>query len=451
MNAKTTGILSVIGLIGTVMLVVTSLNNMNTKNELLDEKLVSATKEYDTAAIKLVDSCYNDWVLLQRGEPAYDSRASCVVELTKMRDETCKDPFQTEHKVIQYMTVCDYPRLHEYLKLMPQTLEQKYTPQTASEEHIPETPSENPSVNTEPKQEPKITTESPEVQNKEFIDRYIAASGKLISLNNSQTSAIDDFNAGIIKYEDFLAKQNKARQTASDIRTEIESLHTPTEWQESVDYQIKSIDAYIGYLQMTTTYAQAKSTNSSMDVISDIETMMSDRLHESLNFTKLSLASMPKTKSESEKEKTNTEAKAETKTNSVSKTELRNVTAHPLIPVINAESAYTITFAISTELVDVKSEEITFPDGFNVSNAKMVKIEAVQTGFPNGKLTASGQTLIWNHDIAYRPACCLLVKMTIADIVNGHTLDNQISIVTKDPNGVIIDGPSVAEFQLAKG
>jgi hypothetical protein len=149
------------------------------------------------------------------------------------------------------------------------------------------------------------------------------------------------------------------------------------------------------------------------------------------------------------KKQGNTEAKTETKTNSVSKTELRNVTAHPLIPVINEESAYTITFAISTELVDVKSEEITFPDGFNVSNAKMVNIEAAQSGFPIGKLTASGQTLIWNHDIAYRPACCLLVKMTIADIVNGHTLDNQISIVTKDRNDVIIDGPSTATFQLS--
>ncbi len=131
---------------------------------------------------------------------------------------------------------------------------------------------------------------------------------------------------------------------------------------------------------------------------------------------------------------------------------LTNVSTTPTNDLVNSISTYVITFALGTAGVDVKSVEITFPTGFDVSNAKMVKVDTVYSGFPTGTLKVSGQTLIWNHDVALRPACCLLIKMTIEDIINGNVpTNNQISVATKDINGATIDGPTLsAPFKLVK-
>lgn len=131
---------------------------------------------------------------------------------------------------------------------------------------------------------------------------------------------------------------------------------------------------------------------------------------------------------------------------------LTNVSATPSNDLVNSISSYVITFALGTAGVDVKSVEVTFPAGFDVTNAKMMNIDTIYSGFPTGTLSVSGQKLIWDHDVALRPACCLLIKMTIGGIINGNAPTNQITIATKDINGLIIDGPTLsAPFKLVKG
>lgn len=119
----------------------------------------------------------------------------------------------------------------------------------------------------------------------------------------------------------------------------------------------------------------------------------------------------------------------------------------PIDDRVDVKTSYAVTFTVVTSDQDVKSEEITFPDGFDVSNAKITYVAASESKVAIGTLTVQGQTLIWNHHIA-KHYCCLFIAMTITDIVNGNTLSNQVSIVTKDPNGIVIEGPTIATFQL---
>ena len=129
-------------------------------------------------------------------------------------------------------------------------------------------------------------------------------------------------------------------------------------------------------------------------------------------------------------------------------TQLLAVDATPSNPTVNTQSDYEVMFALETADVDVHSVEMYWPCGFDLSNAQMLNVRTFYTGFPSGTLIASGQTLIWDHDPALRPACCVLVIMTIGGIVNGSTLNNQIAVATKDINGAIIDGPTLTTFEL---
>ena len=137
-------------------------------------------------------------------------------------------------------------------------------------------------------------------------------------------------------------------------------------------------------------------------------------------------------------------------TSSTAGPQLTSVSATPSNPTINTQSDYVITFAITTALRNVGCVEITFPSGFDLTNARMLSVNdgIYDDSFTRGTLIISGQTLIWDHDTAERPACCVLVTMTIGDITNGSTQNNQISVTTRDEGGQIVDGPTSAMFEL---
>jgi hypothetical protein len=130
---------------------------------------------------------------------------------------------------------------------------------------------------------------------------------------------------------------------------------------------------------------------------------------------------------------------------------LVGVTATPLNPVINEVSTYVIAFQLGTAGTDVKSETITFPVGFDVTNANMIEVNdgACNDQFQTGVLTVAGQTLIWDHTLAGSPGTGITITMTIGNIVNANTLNNQITMSTRTANQQIIDGPTLSSvFQL---
>jgi hypothetical protein len=134
---------------------------------------------------------------------------------------------------------------------------------------------------------------------------------------------------------------------------------------------------------------------------------------------------------------------------------LTNVFALPADNIFSAKTYYTIAFTPTTtgafrETETIGEIEMTFPAGFNVASAKLLEVQGIREGY----LSVVGQTIKYTifspMDFpAQRP-----IKISIADIINGATTSNQVSVTTKAISGanrVILDGPTnSATFTLVQ-
>lgn len=109
-------------------------------------------------------------------------------------------------------------------------------------------------------------------------------------------------------------------------------------------------------------------------------------------------------------------------------------------------SYYTIRFTTSTTGV-INTIEILFPNGFNITNAKIIEA----TGLPSGNHSIALQKFIYTFLTPMSASPGQQFMFMIGDVVNaGITTTNShtLSVTTKDTAGVVIDGPTTVAFPL---
>jgi len=109
--------------------------------------------------------------------------------------------------------------------------------------------------------------------------------------------------------------------------------------------------------------------------------------------------------------------------------------------IVNTKSTYDIIFNTATTGT-IKTINMTFPSGFDVSAAKNIE----RTGIGSGWLSAtSSSTLTYTVNNAVSIPAGTTIRLEIGKIVNSNTAGSfRISIATADTASVIIDGPTLS-------
>jgi hypothetical protein len=119
---------------------------------------------------------------------------------------------------------------------------------------------------------------------------------------------------------------------------------------------------------------------------------------------------------------------------------LTNVFALPADNLFSTKTYYTIAFTTATAGA-IKEIEMTFPNGFNIANAKLLQVQ----GIGAGSLSVSGQVVKYTVSSAVSVPASAAIKISIADITNAATTSNQVAVTTKaisGPNVAVVDGPT---------
>lgn len=127
---------------------------------------------------------------------------------------------------------------------------------------------------------------------------------------------------------------------------------------------------------------------------------------------------------------------------------LTSISILPTNNIVNTKSTYDIFFKTATTKV-IKTIEMVFPSGFDLSAAKKV-IE--KSGIGSGSLSnPSGTTLVYTVSSPVSVSAGTTIRLEIGGVVNSDTENkfDKISIRTKDTGGSTIDGPnSSASFVI---
>jgi hypothetical protein len=125
---------------------------------------------------------------------------------------------------------------------------------------------------------------------------------------------------------------------------------------------------------------------------------------------------------------------------------LTNVIAMPSNNAVSEKSWYLISFTTATTGT-VKKIEVTFPSGFNVANAKLIE----KTGIGGGTLSVSGQTVTYTIGSAVSVPAGTKITLMISEVVNSGSVNNKVTVTTRNASNVIIDGPTLsATFTLKR-
>ncbi len=125
---------------------------------------------------------------------------------------------------------------------------------------------------------------------------------------------------------------------------------------------------------------------------------------------------------------------------------LTNVIAMPTNNLVSTKSYYVIAFTTATTGT-IKTIDITYPAGFNVANAMLIEA----SGIGAGTISVSGQIVTYTVASPVSVSAGTNIMIMISQIVNAFTTSNQVTVTTKDPSSVIIDGPTLSSvFTLQK-
>lgn len=123
---------------------------------------------------------------------------------------------------------------------------------------------------------------------------------------------------------------------------------------------------------------------------------------------------------------------------------LTNVFAMPANNIHNARTYYTVAFTTATT-ASIKTVDMTFPTGFDVSSARLIQVQNLGAG----SLTVAGQVVKYTVTTPVSVAAPKAIKIMIGDVTNPAFIlngpANQVSVVTRaisGPNQVIVDGPT---------
>src|SRR5215208_2518907 len=119
---------------------------------------------------------------------------------------------------------------------------------------------------------------------------------------------------------------------------------------------------------------------------------------------------------------------------------LSNVFALPADNIFSTKTYYTIAFTTATTGA-IREIEMTFPAGFNVSNAKLLEVQ----GIGGGSLSVSGQVVKYSVSSPISIPAQRAITISMADVINSATTSNQVTVTTKAISGVnqvILDGPT---------
>jgi len=122
----------------------------------------------------------------------------------------------------------------------------------------------------------------------------------------------------------------------------------------------------------------------------------------------------------------------------------------PASNIVKESSLHVIHFTTVTSGT-MKSIQMVYPTGFNVAGAKLVEVTSVPViaNLAIGTLAVSSQTLTYTITTAPTVAANVIVKITIANIVNTVTpLSNTITVTTRTATPATIDTGTSTAFTL---
>ena len=125
---------------------------------------------------------------------------------------------------------------------------------------------------------------------------------------------------------------------------------------------------------------------------------------------------------------------------------LANVRALPTNNLVQAESFYTVASTPVTSGM-IQTVEIAYPVGFTLTTVRLIEA----SGIGPGTLLVSGQTLVYTVVTPAVVPAGQPIMIMVGGVVNGIGLSNKVTVTTKDPANVVIDGPTLsAAFTLTK-
>jgi len=118
---------------------------------------------------------------------------------------------------------------------------------------------------------------------------------------------------------------------------------------------------------------------------------------------------------------------------------LTSVIVEPTNNLFGLESHYVVVFTTATTGT-IKTIAITFPAGFGVGTTKLIE----SSGIGAGTISISTQTVTYTVNSPVSVPAGTKIMIILGKITNGLTVTNTLSITTKDPSSVTIDGPTIS-------
>jgi hypothetical protein len=118
---------------------------------------------------------------------------------------------------------------------------------------------------------------------------------------------------------------------------------------------------------------------------------------------------------------------------------LAGVTSRQTNNIVNTNAYYDIVFRTTTTGA-IKSVQITFPAGTDISAARLLELE----GLGPGTISVAGQTFTYTVNSAATIPSNTLIRLQLTNIVNpiSPSTGYQVTVTTRNAASAIIDGPT---------